>query len=510
MIENLAPFDVNLHRRRLHDRIFEIHDELGLETASIPHTFDTDALLAHADRLLRRRELRDTDARLSLLYRTAIVHAIAGDPEAGLAHFERGMKATEGYPFQSRFHFGIGMWHHFRCGRLTEAKEILLDGHRISEKERRIRTEIELLLGRTYRQLGEHAAAERVYADVLERGVLEYRAVALLWMANAQLEQGQTAQARRSNASARQVIDESPDWALRRLYLGNVANLAFEESKLDKARKIHDELIAEDLRRLDIPVLGRHYNNLALTCRRLGDVEAARESYAQAIRFHAAAGRPGLMTESARNLAILYFTEGDLEAGLAAIDRARDFARQGAAAAQEFTSLALAARSLADAGEHRRVPPILNRCREILPAVEDGIDRRALVEFVLATAAYADPSARKAATVTLPRKLASPDGTRRLGQLLGPIDPNEFEDTLERRLGDGMSFFDAPAPALLREFLLLFAGAVFKNTSYQREFGCGQARAKYHLQWLVGRRILEMIGRRKAAVYMLAFHRAEA
>ena len=56
-------------------------------------------------------------------------------------------------------------------------------------------------------------------------------------------------------------------------------------------------------------------------------------------------------------------------------------------------------------------------------------------------------------------------------------------------------------------FLMLFAGEWFRNGDYAREFALSPNVSKRHLKSLCLGGLLELTGTRKAAKYVLAFHR---
>lgn len=509
MSEILRAFDPNFARRQLHDVAFEAAEAFG--RGGVPHTYDSDALCDHARKLTKRREIARSEFYAPLLLRTGIVACLLGDAGDGCDLFARGIHDADSPPDQALFHYAIAHWVHLRAGDKQTAKRLLLKAHEESERRRRVRTEIELLLGRMYRAEGEYEAAERMYHHVLDRGVLEFQSLAHLYLAVVYMRKGDLRRARAENQTGLKLVTAADGWRVPMIYRSNLAEIHALEENYERSRELLEQIIEERFHRLDIDELAKAYNNHALVCRQLGDVESARRAFARSVHYHASVSLPGRVSGSYVNLARMLIDEEETDVALAALERAIEAGRAAKTPVREFTALAVAL----GAARHsptatRAIPAILSRCRAIIAETGGQVPREALVEFVQATESVGAHWGSKMVRSDSPTSLATVAARRELTRLVDSVSEPDLGSTLEGRIGPGMEYDDAPSPIALRRFLMLYLGDSFKSMSYQREFGRSQSRAKYHLQWLVARRVLERVGTRKASAYMLAFHRRSA
>jgi tetratricopeptide (TPR) repeat protein len=287
----------------------------------------------------------------------------------------------------------------------------------------------------------------------------------------------------------------------------NRAELLQKQGDYEKALRVQSEVLHEHHKRLNIERLAIEYGNYALLCRRTGRLDQALEASLEAVRH--ASVRPGRVPfRLQRNLATLLNQMGRRGEALAVLDQCLEASRKSRFRDIEFKSLCTAIQTLSDMGRGEPIPTLLARCRELLDAHRSEIPREALEEYVEATSGLGAIKATSAARLREVKRLSSAADRAALAELHGDRarTPN-YERDLRQGIGDGIGFDDAPEPAPLARFLMLFAGDHFKSMSYQREFQTTQPRAKYHLQSLVGKGVLERLGTRKASTYILAFHR---
>jgi tetratricopeptide (TPR) repeat protein len=508
MSELLRASDPNASRRTLHDLLFETHLEFAIDRSSIPHTYDTDELLDYAEKTLRRRDMRGTEMHHQLLYRTGIAYCTTGSGDKGRELFEKGIRASDYPPDQALFRYAIGHWNHTLAGERREAKRVLLEARRQSERGRHLRTEIDLLLGSIHCGEGDGFAAQRRFERILNRGVLELRPMARIKNTRALIVQGLLDEAEAENARAEKMLEEPGfgDWLLRIACLENQAEIHMKRGEYEKALRVQGRVLEENHRRLHTDRLAIEYGNYALLCRRLGYLDEALEASLNAIR-HASLKQGRIPIRLQRNLAILLNEMGHHGEALAAIDQCLDLSRKSRFRDFEFKSLVAAMDTLASIERTEPVPAILGRCGVLLDRHREDLPREALEEYVEVTARLGLVKAAGSRAREV-KRLSSAADRAALAKRLGDAarTPN-YERDLRQGIGGGMGFEDAPEPGPLARFLMLFAGDHFKSMSYQREFQKTQPRAKYHLQWLVNNGLLERLGTRKASTYILAFHR---
>lgn len=505
MSEQLRAYDGNAARRVLHDLLFDVHFEFAIERSGIPHTYDTDELLAYAEKIIRRRDLRGTELHHQLVYRTAIAQCVVGSKTKGRELFEKGTRLSDYLPDQALFRYGIAHWVHQLNGGRHEAHKLLLVARRQSERGRHLRTEIDLLLGAIHTADGDGFAAQRRFERILDRGVLELRPMARLRNVPALLLQGLHEEAWQENERAREMIASMSDWRLHAAYARNKVHLLKHRGDYEKALRVQAKVLEANFRRLHLYELGYEYANYSLLCRRLGRLDEALEKGIEALR-HAPLMPGRYPVRIHRNLALLLNDMGMTGEALAALDVALDISRRKRFRDYEFKSLVAAAQVLGGV-DGKRIPALLARCQELLSRYGDDIPRQALVEYVEVTTqlgGFGAPATSRAREI---KQVSSAADRQALADLMKDSPTPNYERELRSELGEGLAFDDAPEPGPLSRFLMLFSGDHFKSASYQREFGKSQPRAKYHLQWLVNNRILERLGTRKASTYILAFHR---
>jgi tetratricopeptide (TPR) repeat protein len=292
----------------------------------------------------------------------------------------------------------------------------------------------------------------------------------------------------------------------------NLALLLLEQSDPASARDALERAIAEGVRVLDIPRLGRDYNNLAIACQRMNDLGAARDAFIEAIRYHTAGGQRGLLAGNYRNLGLCLAQLGELETGLAALEHGAELATDLGTINHEFEILAdLLGVCIENRTRLDVIPQVLRRCQEIMDGASDRLSRDSLLQFGHAMQEIVQErqvtSLDAARTVYRVPQVSSPEGRKDLGKLIPTERSCNFEEVLRQRLGRGIPGRLVPKVDELRQFLMMFTGDFFKSANYTGEFGMTQERAKRHFRWMCSERVLERYGTRKASRYALAFHR---
>jgi tetratricopeptide (TPR) repeat protein len=505
----LRAFDPNLARRRLRGFLLEITREEGGDPRRLPHTFETNALLAAGQRMVRRPSVRARPDRSDLIEVLGIALAVSGEEEAASELFETALRGAADDPEAARFRYLLAHYIHFRGGELAEARRLLGEAMGEVETQRAQKSRILLVAGRVARQLGDLDAAERWYTHVLESGVHRFRPLAqlylaILWQGQRRLDEA-IALNRRAHAAMRRGGEElgmlmaDSDLAAFHLQGGDVL----------EARRLLRDVVRNHVDLLDLTAAGNASNNLAMVCERLGDREGARAAYIESLRYHRVGGRKHLLAHTYRNLGGVLADLGEIEPALAAFDRAIELSTQIASPETEVRgrteALEVLVRLQARPGA---IADMVSRCDQILASAGPGFATDSVHRYARVLGKVIDAGlggGRR--TRTSSSRLATAAGVRALEKLTGGLDGNEFERLLRERIGGGLSGKDAPETDELVAFLLLFAGDYFRFRDFANEFHLTTGRVKHHLKVLVERNVIELTGTKKAAKYSLSFHR---
>ncbi len=507
----LRAFDPNLARRQLHDTLYVLGKHLGMDPATLPHTFDTEALLSFAQSLIRRREVRDGVLFLDLLERTGVAVALCGEEDVAERLFTRGLRSAREPKEQARFHYLIAHHIHFRRGRLAEAKKRLQQALAKTETQRNLKSRALLLLGRIARQTQDAEGAEAAYRQVLNSGVLEYRPLALQYMGILSMTQDRYEDAVALNRKAHAAMKRRGLTLAMMQVDADLSAFHLARGQYRLAQSILEDVVARNVELLDLNSAGNTYNNLAMAFHKQDKDAAARDAYLQALRFQAATGRKHHMATTYRNLGITLCRLRDAETAFAAFETAIALAEEIASPEEEFRSRTEALDAILRTGIRVGcVPGFVARCDDILRTSEKGLSQHSLRAYprVLGKLVLGRTPARLARIKARgPSRLSTPQGRASLKRLTSAIVENEFEAKLSERIGSGLPGRHGPRPEQLRAFLMLFAGDYFQFKHYAREFPLSPARVKHQLRELCRRGIIELDGTRKAAKYSLAFHR---
>jgi len=489
-----------------------IESELGIH-GRIPHSFDTDALLRYSIKLASRRDVkRNTDLSRDLLARAGIAHGLCGDDATSLELFEKGLRISRGNQKKALFYYLKGFQYHHRRGEAAKAKEELVKAYKLSERSRRLRTEILLALGTTEMRLGCLLSAKQSIRAANDLHVRDLVPHGLMRLSVAFMRDGDYETAAQLNRRSFSLFRRGGDWLGMKIADANLALLLLQQDDPVSAREALERAIEEGVRVLDIPRLGRDYNNMAIACQRMNDQEAERSALIEAIRYHSAAGMMGLLAGNYRNLGLCLAELGEIEAGLAALEYGARLAYELGMPNHEFEILA---DLLTVCMKHRTrlgvIPQLLSRCQEIMDIASDRLSRDSLLQFgnamqeILHEQQIVTPE-----KVIVPSKVpdvSTAEGRTTLARMIPQQESCNFEDLLKRRLGNGIPGRLVPRVDDLRQFLMMFAGDFFKSANYTGEFGMTQERAKRHFRWMCTEGVLERFGSRKASRYALAFHR---
>ncbi len=508
----LRALDPNFAKRELRARILVIQEQLGLRDP-VPHSFETDALLKHAIRIVSRRDLkRRTDLARELLAAAGTAYGLIGDDAASWELFEQGLKLSRRNQKKARFHYLRGFQYYHRRGEAAKAKEELLQAYRLSERSRRLRTESLLALGTAEMRLGCLPGAKHSFSAALDLHVTDLAPHALLRLSVAYMREGDHESAAQLNRRSYSLFRRHGNWLGMKTADANLALLLLAQHEPAPAREALERAVAEGVRVLDLPRLGRDFNNLAIACREMGDLEASRDALVQAIRYHGASGRRSLLAGNYRNLGLCLADLGQLEAGIASLEHGARMANELGMPNHEFEILAdLLTVCLENETRVEAIPGLLRRCHEIMDIAADRLSRDSLLQFGQAMQEIVEQ--QKLGAVKKPRgsvktsHVASTDGRNRLREIVPSEESCDFDGLLRRKLGRGIPGRLVPDVSELRQFLMMFAGDYFKSASYTGEFGMTQERAKRHFRWMCGQGVLERYGTRKASRYALAFHR---
>jgi tetratricopeptide (TPR) repeat protein len=504
--------DPNLARRRLRELLFQVSRSFGLELSQIPHSYDTDELLAFAQKILRRRDVKRSEYFHDLIERTGIALAVLGRGDEARALFERGTREPEGEADPARFLYLLARFYHQRRNDDVRARKTLTDAIERMESQRRLKARALLQLGRLERRLGDLETAEDLFGQLGSSGVFEYRPIAINSLALMRSKAGRHDEAVQLNRKAVNAVKRARDEFATRILRVDTAAILLEAGRVEEARRLMDEIANEEFVLFDLLSAGRIKNNMGVALRQSGDPRGARQAFLDAIRFHAAAGTKNVLAGSYRGLAAVLADLGDIEPALSAVARSIEIAEGVYAIDAEFKARTLAVKTMAEHRSHiTAIPRQIEACSAILETRVGDVGRDSLEAFsevmtAVALGGLMGDIARQRGR--RPIRVGTSEGDSLLASLLGRLSEDEYESRLEHRLGEGLSIRHSPSPEQIRRFLYLFPGDFFRFRHYAREFLLTTSRAKTQLKELSNRRVVELSGTRKAAKYSLAFHRA--
>lgn len=505
----LRAFDPNLARRRLRGTLLELAAEEGTDPRRLPHTFETEALLALGQRTLRRRVVRARPDFPDIQEITGIALSVCGEEEAAAELFEQAIRAAGQEPEAARFRYLLAHYLHFRRGELADARRVLAEAIEEVETRRVQKSRILLLAGRVARQVGDLESAERWYAHVLESGVHRYRPLAQLYLAILRREQNRLDDAIKLNRRAHAAMRRAGEELGMLMADSDLAAFHLQGGDIHEARRLLVDVVRNHVDLLDLTAAGNASNNLAMVCERLDDREGARDAYLDSLRYHRAVGRKHLLAHTYRNLGVVLVELDQLEPALAAFERSIELATEIASAEIELRGRTETIEVLVHTGTRVDViPRMVARCDRILATAEPGFATEGVLHYARALGRVIESGLLRRGGGGRPGKLATAAGTQALETLTGNLDGEEFERLLRERIGPGLSGKDAPDADQLVSFLLLFAGDYFRFRDFANEFHLTTGRVKHHLKVLVERNVIELTGTKKAAKYSLSFHRA--
>jgi hypothetical protein len=359
--------------------------------------------------------------------------------------------------------------------------------------------------------MGDHGHATRAYQAVLG-STRELDPHAQLGLSNVLADQGHMAAA--TDLARRAVIGfESVGERLGVLTAeAHLATLALADGRPEDARQVLERVVAERERTHDVMRLAKSYNNLAVACRRLGDHETAARCLSRAIRTNEGLGRNRLLAANYHNLGRTLAEKGDEEAALSAFERSIFIAHRVGSPEREFESIAEVVTLLEGrSGRDQVVRDLLARGGVLIEDHGDHLSREALVAFTRASLhevdrsqpLYTSPVARGG----WPVSLGTAAGRERMARLVSMETVGVGITALRRKLQERFRYRGAPTIDKIAEFLLSFAGELFQNSDYAREFDLSHDVAKRQLRTLCQGGVLELNGQRKAARYALSFQR---
>jgi len=504
----LRAFDPNLARRRLRGMLLELAVEEGTDPRRLPHTFETEELLALGQRTLRRRVVRARPDFADIQEITGVALSVCGEEEAAAELFEQAIRAAGAEPGAARFRYLLAHYLHFRRGELAEARRVLTEAIEEVETRRVQKSRILLLAGRVARQVGDLESAERWYAHVLESGVHRYRPLAQLYLAILRREQNRLDEAIRLNRRAHAAMRRAGEELGMLMADSDLAAFHLQGGDIHGARRLLGDVVRNHVDLLDLTAAGNASNNLAMVCEKLGDQEGARDAYLDSLRYHRAVGRKHLLAHTYRNLGVILIELDEAEPGLAALERSITLATEIASPEIELRGRTEAIEVLVHLGSRLdAIPEMVARCGRILAAAEPGFAPEGVHHYARALGRVVESGLPSRRTGPRAGRLATPAGARALERLTGNPDGEEFERLLRERIGPGLSGKDAPDADQLVGFLLLFAGDYFRFRDFANEFQLTTGRVKHHLKVLVERNVIELTGTKKAAKYSLSFHR---
>lgn len=511
MFEPSRACDPNVAQRHLRERLYQAVTDLGQDPSSIPHTFEPEPLSAFAERFVSRSDVRrDPILYLDLLERAGVAEALCGQAN-GTRLLERGLEEATEPADRARFLYLMAEYAFFARGRYPNARRYLAAALPLAERFRGLKSHILLLRGRVERLLNHFEEAEETYRYILDSGVIETQPHALSYLSVLRMKQERHEEAIQLNREAHALFVASDDGFGARNTDMDLGLVYLAQGDAEAARRLFETVAARNLDVLDIRSAGRVYNNLAVACERLGDLDGAIRAANDAIHFHAASGRSALRVGSTINLAAYLSARGDAGASLAALEDAIRTAKTLENVELELRGITGAIQVIHD---HRTrlegLAPLVDRCTFLLDENGATLSKEALAEFSVAVSrAFGLSDARRSGTRADDAiRLADPPDREALRRVSPEPSEDMFESMLDRSLDGGLAGRFAPPPAHLRSFLLLYAGDTFRFRHYATEFHLTTTRAKPHLREMCDRSVIRIEGTRKAARYSLAFHRA--
>ncbi len=508
----LRAFDSNFAKRQLREHLCFVRKEL-VEGANIPHSFETEPLLECSLKMATRRGVRRHPYVFhTLLSQAGIAHGLCGDDATSRDLFDRGLRTSTNNQERAHFHYLRGYYHFHRRGETAQAKEDLSEAYELSERSRRLRTQILLALGTVNFDMGCLDGAAEYFKAAHGLHLRDLEPHALLRLGVVRMKQSNYDLAKALNRKSHRLFKRFRNWRGMLAADSNLAVLYLDQGDAASAAQLLEPLVAVRRKLLDLSQLGQACNNLAVACKRTGRPATARDALLEAIRYHTALGRKRLLSGNYRNLGQCLVEIGEVEAGIAALDHALGLAREIGAKDQEFKALTDLLTACVHQNDcHDGIPSFLHRCYEILETVPNELPKDAVVDFSRASgqvlARPEIPLLRKGRDVREPRRVSSKAGREALRALAPSASDCDFDAMLTNKLGKGIPGRLVPRVDYLHRFLMMFTGDFFKSAHYTGEFNTTQERAKRHFRWLCGEKIIERSGVRKSSRYALAFHR---
>ena len=495
MEELVRAFDRNYRRRCLKRalRAFAGPD------ARLPHAFETDALLAAAQAHLDSKRAQRAPGYRELLEETAASVSVCRGAAEASTWIDRLPAA------HARSALWRALFLDMRDGSFERVRTSLQQALSTVEKEKELRTQILLTLGRAARYTQDAYLAESCYLRVLDSGVRAYRPLAQQYLAVLRSIQGRSDEAISLNREAHKAAVERGDASASAQLDSDLAVFHLTTGRLREARKVLESVIAHHVEIFDLGAAGNAYNNLAMVFEKEGNLERAKEAYLQSIRCESVMGRKRSLSTTYRNLGGTLLQLDEPEAGLAAFETAIRLAVEVGNDENELRSLTEALVALRESGARRGFAPVLIGQATSLLERSTGLSSSSLQKYARVTSRLLLDS-DAASRGRPPKSLATDAGRRALSQLSAPDPSMDVETRLGTAIGDGLPGGPPPSADHLCRFLLLYAGDRFQLKDYAAEFPQSEGRIKHQLRELCDRGIIRRSGTRKSARYTLSFH----
>lgn len=503
----LRAFDRNIAKQELRALLLGIS---GARNGSrVPHSFETDDLLAYAKRRLRSRDPSVRKRKFDLLIATGAALGRHDRSAESLECFRRALRISETDQQLAWAHYTIGHDYHQRLGQWKEAVGELREVIDLTPAASTTRALAFLDLATTCTRLGKFEDTEDAALGALSLGIRDIEPHARIRLSTAFWKQQRVEEAVEEHNTARKLFQEEGSEQGTVAVDSNLGAMYLDLGDAAKALPLLTRSRQSQLEFLDITRLGKSYHNEGMALLRLGRIEEAQGALLNAMRYHAESGRTAYLAGSLSTLGNTLDAAGDPELALCALHRASELAASVESRSDEFASLGAMLSIIAKRKIHlEAVPYLLSRAGGILEEAGASLPQAHAIKFSTLMLELARIGAKMPTRKVIRQPAQFPLRAYRdeFERVVAPHTVARLEELLSQRLSSVMKMKRAPEPKKLGAFLLGWGGRTFKNSDYQAEFAASRETSRYHLSILRDNNVIKQIGLRKAACYQLSFH----
>jgi tetratricopeptide (TPR) repeat protein len=467
-------------------------------------------LIDFAQKVIRRGEGLEPDARFELMASTGRAMILAGRTDEGLELLTRGKTEATEEPHRTRFPWLIAALYHLPRREYEHALEEVRRALRVTHAGRTYRALLNVTSAKAYYGLRSPARASeacQVAINMRVKEIAPWAHVTAGWA----LASERPDEARRLNREGRVLFDELGDERGVLIADADLAAMWVLNSEPRKAMPLLDATRAQYTRLLDVTNLGRCYNNYGQALRQLSSFKEAAGAYLTAARYHAEAEFWADANGTLGNLAHVYVLMKNVPQAYALLYEAADLAASRGLVNLELARLVQILDTIAKTGQPiEAVPYVLSRVWSIIDEAERNQSRSDFVALQRAISQLGQRGAELPSQKVVPKPAGFPDP--KALQAVRAMLEEHMTPSLEQTLAGTIEEHQRrcwPETDELVGFLLGWRGRWFGNSDYQMEFLINQEAAKYHLRGLREEKVIAQEGIRKGARYRLAFHLEE-